>query len=83
MMSFPKLALLVLEDWYREELKKINIHKFDKDNWFIYLGEIPNMPGHCVVAGHESGKIYSGYHIDNFKLSPDHDYWVDDMEGRR
>lgn len=34
---------------------------------FIFLGEIPNMPEHCVVAGKNSGKIYSGYDIDNFE----------------
>jgi hypothetical protein len=33
---------------------------------YIFLGEIPNMPGHCVVADHPSGKIYSGYHTDHF-----------------
>lgn len=33
---------------------------------FIFLGEIPNMPEHCVVVGHESGRIYSGLHIENF-----------------
>jgi len=31
----------------------------------IYLGEIPNMPGHGVFAG-GSGKIHIGYHIDEF-----------------
>ena len=31
----------------------------------VRLGEIPNMPGHCVVADH-SGRIYSGYHTDHF-----------------
>jgi hypothetical protein len=24
------------------------------------------MPGHCVVADHRSGKLYSGYHVENF-----------------
>ena len=33
---------------------------------YVFLGEIPNMPGHCVVAEHPSGQIYSGYHTDNF-----------------
>ncbi len=33
---------------------------------FIYLGEIPNMPGHCVVAEQTSGKVHSGFHIENF-----------------
>ena len=26
------------------------------EDHFVYLGEIPNMPGHCVVAGKSSGK---------------------------
>lgn len=25
------------------------------------------MPGHCVVANHKTGKILSGYHLENFK----------------
>ena len=33
---------------------------------FVYLGEIPNMPEHCVVAGRQSGKVFSGFHLDNF-----------------
>ena len=68
-MSFPHLSIVMMQDWYREELKEVNMdYVFDKDNLFIYLGEIPNMPGHCVLIGHESGKIYSGYHIEDFRL---------------
>jgi len=37
------------------------------DHMFIYLGEMPNMEEHCVVAGYMSGKVYSGFHIDNFE----------------
>ena len=37
-----------------------------KDNVFIYLGEIPNMLGHCIVVGAFTGKVYSRIHIDNF-----------------
>lgn len=33
---------------------------------YIFLGEIPNMRGHCVVAEQDSGKIYAGYHTENF-----------------
>lgn len=33
---------------------------------YVFFGEIPNMPGHCVVADQRSGQIYSGYHTDNF-----------------
>lgn len=37
----------------------------EKDT-YVFLGEIPNMPGHCVVLNHRTGKVYSGYHTDNF-----------------
>jgi hypothetical protein len=33
---------------------------------YVFFGEIPNMPGHCVVADHRSGQLYSGYHTENF-----------------
>jgi hypothetical protein len=33
---------------------------------YVFFGEIPNMPGHCVVADYRSGQIHSGYHTDNF-----------------
>jgi len=62
------LSLVMLKDWYIEELEKINYKPFKNDTMFIYLGEIPNMPGHCVVIGHGSGKVYSGYHIENFRI---------------
>ena len=37
-----------------------------KEEAFVYLGEIPNMPDHCIIAGQKSRKIYSGYDITNF-----------------
>ncbi len=41
-------------------------YPFKEDRFYVYFGEIPNMPGHCIVAGHKTGKILSGYHIENF-----------------
>ena len=38
-----------------------------KEETFIFLGEIPNMKEHCVIAGRLSGRIYSGYHIQDFE----------------
>ena len=39
---------------------------------FVFLGEIPNMPTHCVVVAVKSGKTLIGYHTDNFiELSDD------------
>ena len=33
---------------------------------YVFFGEIANMRGHCVVADHRTGRIYSGYHTENF-----------------
>ena len=33
---------------------------------YVFFGEIANMRGHCVVADHRTGQIYSGYHTENF-----------------
>ncbi len=32
----------------------------------IFFGEISNMPGHCVVADHKAGRMYSGFYTGNF-----------------
>ena len=51
-------------------LVKLNddaIHYFSKgtfektDTRFVFLGEIPNMLGHCVIIGKYSGRIYTGF----------------------
>jgi hypothetical protein len=47
-------------------------YPFARDLPLVYLGEIPNLPGHCVVAGSKTGRVYSGYHIETFvELSSD------------
>lgn len=37
----------------------------------IFLGEIPNMPGHCVVYSNK--QITIGWHTDNFKEIPENE----------
>jgi hypothetical protein len=37
------------------------------DNKFIYLGEIPNVKGHCVVYGVHSDRLFYGIRIENFE----------------
>ena len=40
------------------------------DTVFVF-GDIEQMPGHCVIAT-KNGKVYWGYHTDNFcKLTED------------
>ncbi len=33
---------------------------------YVFVGSIPNMPGHCIVAEKDSGRIYAGYHTEHF-----------------
>lgn len=35
-------------------------YPFTVDGVYVFFGDIPNMPGHCVVADHRSGQVSSG-----------------------
>ena len=39
---------------------------FLAENHFIFLGEIPNQEGHCVLLG-KSGRLYDGFHNEDFE----------------
>ena len=41
-------------------------YPFKEGQVYIFIGEVVNMPGHCVIAEHPSGTIFSGYHTENF-----------------
>lgn len=72
-MKLPRqYALVKVADSYKAFLKKKKIKNcpLTKEDVFVFLGEIPNMRGHCVVAGHKSGRIVSGYHIEDFVEIP-------------
>jgi hypothetical protein len=45
-------------------------YPFKKEAVYVFLGEIPNMPGHCAIADSKSGKIYTGYHTESFTEIP-------------
>lgn len=40
---------------------------FKKDNVYVYLGEVPNMIGHCFLISLETGKIEIGYHTSDIR----------------
>jgi len=48
-------------EWKDEENRPLDYNAI-----YIFLGEIPNMPGHCVVVDSSTDKIFSGYHTDRF-----------------
>lgn len=41
------------------------------DSHYIFLGDIPNMPCHCVLFDPDGGEIIPFYHTDNFKEVPE------------
>ena len=48
----------------------MNVHPYTwnlclENEHLLFLGEIPNMPGHCAVVD-KSGRVHYGWDIDNF-----------------
>ncbi len=64
-----KLSLVKFEDKrFREKGSRKN--PFKQGRPYVFLGE--NVPGHCIVADHRTGRVYSGFHTENFvELSED------------
>lgn len=60
----PKpLELCYLRDGHEKNF----MPSFPMNATFIFLGEIPNMPGHGVFIQQETGEIHSCYHINDFR----------------
>lgn len=36
---------------------------------FVFLGEVTQTPGHCVLADLDTGKIIGLYHTENFRTA--------------
>lgn len=43
------------------------LYPFVENQVLLFLGEIPNMKGHCVVVDNKTGQLYSGYHTEDFR----------------
>jgi hypothetical protein len=43
-------------------------YPFERNELLLFLNEISNMPGHCVLANRE-GKLLIGYHTDELILA--------------
>jgi hypothetical protein len=53
--SMPKT---IYDDYYKETLG---------ESLYIFLGEVPNCKGHCILADLSTGKFIGMYHTDNFR----------------
>ena len=68
----PRQYSIVKFDFERLPKSFRNKYPFKPNKLYVYFGEIANMPGHCIVADHKTGRISSGYHTENFiELSED------------
>lgn len=63
-----KQLQVVIVDGIPEDLK--DVYPFVNGESLLFLGEIPNMKGHVVVADH-NGKVHWGYHDDWFRNPTD------------
>lgn len=54
------------ENIYNEYYKE----KFE-NKLFIFLGEVPNAPSHCVLADLITGKVIGLHHTQNFREATD------------
>jgi hypothetical protein len=64
----PLELCCVREEDYADLIEAGYSPPFSAGTRMVFLGEIKNMPGHGVYAEHFSGKIYSGWHTDNFRV---------------
>ena len=66
----PRQYSLVRFNVDEVEERHLADYPFTRKGVYVFFGEIPNMPGHCVVADHKTGHIYSGFHTENFVEIP-------------
>ena len=64
--KIPRQYSLVRFQFELLETKDHALYPFVPDGVYVFFGDIANMGGHCVVADHKSGRIYSGYHTEWF-----------------
>ena len=64
-MKIPRNLSLVKCTLSEEKIREFQ-YPFNGNIKYVFLGEIINMPGHCVVADYNDGMIFSGYHTDDF-----------------
>ena len=39
---------------------------FGRSDFLLYMGEMPNQRGHCVIYCPDQQKMHVGFHIENF-----------------
>ena len=65
-MAIPRQYSLVYFSFENLPKEYWDQYPFIPERPYVFFGEIPNMPGHCIVMDHADGKFYSGFHTENF-----------------
>jgi len=61
-----KMCSLAKFDFSGLDTKYHSQYPFSREDRFVYLGDIPQMPFHCIVARVSDGRVFSGFHTENF-----------------
>ncbi len=61
----PRKLSLVKFDFEGLPKKYWTQYPFQPNESYLFLGEIPNMNGHCVI-GNPDGTVQFGWHTNNF-----------------
>lgn len=70
-LSSPRPVRLVRNMLVRFDFDKLpaefhSQYPFTRKDVFVYLGDIVQMPGHCIVVRTKDNQIFTCYHTDNF-----------------
>lgn len=63
-MSFKQYQIVIVDD-FPESINK-NSYPWKCGEALLYLGEVVQMPGHCIIVN-RAGKVFWGWHEDNFR----------------
>lgn len=68
MTEFKQYALIYFNynDMSDVDCKHYPFKPHEDGGLYVYLGEIPQMPGHIIVADYYNGRLYCGYHAEDF-----------------
>jgi hypothetical protein len=65
--AYPRvLSWVKIDPELEEEYGSRYADKLGRTKFLIYMGEIPNQPGHCIVFNQDTQKMHVGYHIETF-----------------
>jgi len=68
-----KINTLVKFDFDSLPVDLRNAYPFKAEDRFVYMGDIVQMPGHCVIVRLQDGKMFCCYHTDGFIAVPENE----------